>query len=326
MSSIRRRTIDLPDRVTVTILRLPDRLSVQILRSMMNAELYVLAGATASPSGECTGFGAYVGTSGALGQMMARSGVSLRQWAFRSGRLRPQVVVLINRPGRPMAPAARLLVEASLVRAISRRYTVLNTNSSAPTAALAATRSQRLWAMHTAQRLAGVVMEQVFLPHPAAAQGGTMRERLVRLVLDQRPPRALDTQQILRLAADAGIDIAGESPAQRTRRDCTTREHQGATGRPRLLRTHVQGRAVIYPAGAMTLRQARADYTAGHRGAPPRMPCQARGPATRVTGSGPSTSGQVGADTATGARSSHRPAQATGAATYPSRLVASLSK
>jgi hypothetical protein len=194
MSSIGRRTIDLPDQVTVTIWRLPDRLSVQTLRSMLNAELYVLAGATSSPSGECTGFGAYVGTSGALGQVMARSGVSLQQWAFRSGRLRPQVVVLINRPGRPMAPSARLLVESSLIRAISRGYTVLNSTSSAPRAGLVATRSQRLWAMHTAQRLAGVVLEQVFLPHPAAARGGTTRERLVRLLLDQRPARALDTR------------------------------------------------------------------------------------------------------------------------------------
>lgn len=280
MSSIGRRTIDLPDHVTVTIWRLPDHLSVQILRSMVNAELYVLAGATSSPSGQCSGFGAYVGTSGALGQVMARSGVSLQQWAFRSGRLRPQVVVLINRPGRPMDPSARLLVESSLIRAISS-YTVLNTNSSAPTAALAATRAQRLWAMHTAQRLAGVVMEQVFLPHPGAARGGTTREQLVRLLLDQRPARALDTHQILALAAAAGIDIKGHSPAQRTRRDCTTREHQGATGRPRLLRTHINGRAVIYPAGAMTLRQARADYAAGHRGAPPHLPCRAHGPVRR---------------------------------------------
>ncbi len=268
MATTHHRTIALPDNLTVTILRLPDHLTALVLRQILSAELYILAGATTSPAGHETGFGAYVGTSGALHQSMARAGVSLRQWTFRVGRLRPEVVIMVNRPGQPIDANARLLIEASLARAISTRWTVLNTRTAAPTAALAATRHQRLWAMQTSERLAALVLEQVFHPHPAAACGGTTREQLIRLMLAQRPPRAMNTRQVLRAAHAAGITIAGQSPAQRTRRDLTTRERDGATGRPRLLRTYdPQGRTVIYPA-EMTLRQARASYATTHHETP----------------------------------------------------------
>lgn len=264
MAQIRRRTIGLPDSIIVTILRLPERLTAGILREMLTAELYILAGATVSRSGLGTGFGAYVGTSGALNQRMARSGVSLRQWAFSSGRLRPEVVVLVNRRGKPMDLNARLLIEASLARAISTRYSILNVRTAAPGAATAATRHQRLWAQHTSERLAGLVLGRVFHRHPAAAQGGTTREQLIRLVVGQQPPRAMNVNDILRAADVASIIIAGSTPAQRTRRDLLTRERDGATGRPRLLRTYVGGLAVIYNPAQMTLRQARTDYGTTH--------------------------------------------------------------
>jgi len=266
MASIRSRTIGLPDNLTVTILRLPDHLTTAVLRSMIAAEVYILCGQTSSPGGHASGFGAYVGISEALEQNMARSGVSLRNWAFRNGRLVPEVVVLVSRRGKPMNANARLLIEAALARAISTKHSILNIRTAAPTASASATRRQRLWAMQTSERLAGLVLGQVFHPHPAAPRGGTTREQLIRLVLGQRPPRAMNVHDILRAAHGAGIIIAGQTPVQRTRRDLTTRERDGAAGRPRLSRTHIDGLAVIYPAGraGMTLRQARADYAAAH--------------------------------------------------------------
>ncbi|WP_406832808.1 hypothetical protein ABEG17_08295 [Pedococcus sp. KACC 23699] len=264
MTVIRRRTVTLPDQLTITFLHLPDGCTVSALRQMLAANLYVLAGTTSSPTGQSTGYGAYVGTSTALDQQMVRCGVSLRQWTYRQGRLIPDTVVLINRTERPIDPNALLLIEASLARAISTRHTILNTRTSAPTAALAATRHQRLWAMRTSQRLAGLILGQVFHPHEPSATGGTTREQLIRLVLNQDPPVAMDVDDLLAAAHAADITVAGRTPAQRSRRDVTTREHQGATGCPRLLRTHIGGRAVIYPAGTMSLRQARASYRASH--------------------------------------------------------------
>lgn len=266
MASIRRRTIGLPDNLSVTILRLPDHLTTAVLRSMLAAEVYILCGESTAPDGRATGFGAYVGISAALDQTMARSGISLRNWAFHNGRLVPEVVVLVTRAGKPMNANAQLLIEATLARAISTNHTILNTRTSAPTAAIAAGRHQRLWAQQTSDRLAGLVRGQVFHPHPAVAHGGTTREQLIRLVLGQKPPRAMNVHDILFAAHSAGITIAGKTPVQRTRRDLTTRERLGATGRPRLLRTHIDGLAIIYPA-QMTLRQARADYAATHPGA-----------------------------------------------------------
>jgi len=265
MTQVRRRTIGMPDLI-VTILRLPDRLTADTVREMQTAELYILAGATMSRSGLGTGFGAYVGTSGALNQQLARSGVSLRQWAFSCGRLRPEVVVLINRRTRPMDPSTRLLIEASLARAICSRYSLLNIRTAAPRAALAATRHQRLWAQHTSDRLAGLVLGRVFHRHPSAPEGGTTREQLVRLVLGQQ--HALNVSDVLRMASRAGLIINGSTPAQRTRRDLLTRERDGATGRPRLVGTHIGGLAIVYNPAQMTLRQARADYFATHPDAP----------------------------------------------------------
>jgi len=260
MASIRRRTICLPDDVSVTILRLPDHLTTAVLRAMVAAEIYILCGKTTGPSGLDTGFGAYVGISAALEQTMARSGVSLRNWAVQNRRLHPEVVVLVNRSTR-MNANAQLLIEATLARAISPDHSLLNIRTSAPAAAIAAGRHQRLWAQHTSDRLAGLVLGQVFHPHPALALGGTTREQLVRLVLAQNRP--MNIREIMQAAQEAAIIIGGKTPVQSTRRDLTTRERDGATGRPRLLRTHIGGLAVIYPA-AMTLRQARVDYAATH--------------------------------------------------------------
>ena len=267
MASIRRRTIGLPDNLSVTILRLPN-LTTHVLKAMLAAQIYVLCGESTGPDGHPTGFGAYVGISAALEQTMARSGVSLRNWAFHTGRLRPEVVMLVNRAGRPMDPSAQLLIEATLARAISSSHTILNTRTSAVTAGLAASRHQRLWAQQTSQRLAGLVLGQVFHPHPPVALGGTTREQLIRLVLAQGRP--MNVQDVLFAARCAGIIIGGKTPVQSTRRDLTTREHQGATGRPRLPRTHIGGLAVIYPAH-MSLRQARADYAATHPGVADRL-------------------------------------------------------
>lgn len=267
MAKIRSRTITLPDHVTVTILRLPDHLTTGVLRAMVAAEIYILCGKTTGLSGLDTGFGAYVGISAALDQTMARSGVSLRNWAVQNRRLHPEVVVLVNRSTR-MNAHAQLLIEATLARAIGPKHSLLNIRTSAPTAMIAAGRHQRLWAQHTSDRLAGLVLGQVFHPHPAVALGGTTREQLVRLVLAQNRP--MNIREILQAAQEAAITIGGKTPVQSTRRDLTTRERDGATGRPRLLRTHIGGLAVIYPAH-MSLRQARADYAATHPGVADRL-------------------------------------------------------
>ena len=281
MSATRQRTIALPGNITVTILKLSGTLTAAALRAMLAAELYCLTGETTSPGGAETGYGAYVGTSAALSATTARCGVSLHHWTARNGRLDPDTVILIN-AAVPMAEPVRLLIEASIARTISTKYTILNTRTSAPTAAVSATRQQRLYAMHLSSRLADLILGIVFHPHPPAAHGGTTREQLIRLILNQDPARAMDVADLLHAARQAGITIKGESPAQRSRRDVTTRELRGGTGRPRLLRTHVDGRAVVYVAGAMTVRQARADYAASHPStlAPPRTPA-ATAPAGR---------------------------------------------
>lgn len=276
MSATQRRIIGLPGGITVTILRLPESLTADGLRAMIAAQLYVLAGATTSIDGDDSGYGGYVGTSAALNARTARCGVSLHHWTVRNGRLDPDTVILINNT-TPLDEQARLLIEASIARTLSPQYTILNTRCSAPTAGTLATRHQRLYAMHASTHLATLILDTVFHQHPPAARGGTTHEQLVRLVLNQQPARAMDVADLLTAAREAGIKIAGASPAQRTRRDTTTREHQGGTGRPRLLRTHVNGRAVIYAAGAMTLRQARADYAATHPATPARPRTRAAG-------------------------------------------------
>lgn len=261
MPVIRRRTLRLPDGLQVTILRLPDRLTALALRGMLTAELYVLVGETIGPSGTSTGAGAYVGTSDALRARTERAGVSLHTWSTRLGRLRPAVVVLISRPERPISHQVRLLVEAALARAVSgANYTVLNTRTAAPTAAQRATRRERLWALHVSDRLAGLVLGQVLAPYVPQAAGGSTREQLIRLVLGHGIP--MSVQDLLRAAAAAGISIPGRTPAQRTRRDVTTRELQ--SGRPRVYRTHIDGRAVVYPAH-MSLATARRAYLARHQ-------------------------------------------------------------
>jgi hypothetical protein len=273
MNRIRRRTIALPDRVTVTVLRLPDGCTTDLLREMLSASLYVLAGPTTGPSGEDTGFGAYVGISTALNDRVSRCGVSLHNWSYRQGRLRPEVLVLVNRTGRPVDPQALLLIEATLARSISRHHTVLNTRTSAPRAYRGTSRHQRLWAEQTSLRLVGLLQGQVFHHHPGRPAGGSAREQLVRCV--RAANRPLDIDELLTIAHRAGIAVPGRTPRQRTRRDVTTRERRGAVGQPRLFRTHVGGRTIVWPAGTMSVRQARAHYRAAHpEAAPP--PCRKR--------------------------------------------------
>lgn len=260
MSLVRRQMLRLPDDLSVTILRLPDGLTASALRGMLSAELYVLLGETTSADGAPTGFGAYVGTSDALEARTQRAGVSLHTWSSRLGRLRPRVLVLVHRRGRPIGQQARLLVEAALARAISgAHYTVLNTRTAAPTAAQRATRRERLWAVHTSDRLARLIQGRVLIAHTPAATGGSTREQLVRLVLRHDTP--MSVEDLLRAAAQAGISIPGRTPAQRTRRDVTTRELR--SGVPRVYRTHIGGRCVVYPAH-MSLGTARRRYLADH--------------------------------------------------------------
>jgi hypothetical protein len=283
MSATRGRIIGLPGGITVTILRLPDTLTAEALRAMHDrAQLYVLAGATTSADGTATGYGAYVGTSAALSARTARCGVSLHHWTVRNARLVPDAVVLVN-GAQTVDEPVRLMIETALARTISLKFTILNTRASCPTPRALATRQQRLYAMRASTRLSGLILNTVFHGHPPAARGGTAHEQLVRLILNQRPARALDVADLLELAREAGLTIKGASPAQRTRRDVTTRELRGGTGRPRVFRTHVNGRVVLYNPALMTLRQARDDYAASHpclTPAPSRTPAAATEPAT----------------------------------------------
>jgi hypothetical protein len=262
MDQVRRQTLRLPDDLRVTILRLPHGLTARALKGMLNAELYLLAGDTTTSTGAPSGFGCYVGTSDALRTRSDRAGVSLHTWTTRLGRLRPKVLVLVERPHRPIGLQPRLLVEAALARAISgAHFTVLNTRTAAPTAAQRATRRERLWAFRISDRLAKLIHGRVFFGHAPQAAGGSTREQLVRLVLQHDTPMSVD--DLLHAAASAGINIAGNTPAQRTRRDVTTREHD--SGRPRLYRTHLDRRTVVYPAH-MSLTTARREYQARQRG------------------------------------------------------------
>jgi hypothetical protein len=228
---------------------------------MMAAEWYILLGQSSSPAGISTGYGAYVGTSAALHFLNLRVQASLRHWSIGLGQLQPDAVILIRHSEYPVDLQVRLLVEAALARSISTRYSILNTRTGAPTAARRATRQQRLWAMHASDHLTAMVHRQVLGMHPPAAQGGSIREQLVRLVLNQNPHRSMDVDDILEAALTAGLVIPGLTPRQRSRRDVTTRELD--TGRPRLHRTWIRGKAIVYPA-TMTLRDARRIYLAAH--------------------------------------------------------------
>lgn len=261
MPHVRRQTLRLPDDLRVTILRLPSGLTAGALRGMLSAELYLLAGDTLTSCGTPAGFGCYVGTSDALRSRTQRAGVSLHAWTTRLGRLRPRVLVLVERPGRPIGLQPRLLVEAAIARAISgANFTVLNTRTAAPTAAQRATRRERLWAVHTSDRLARLIHGRVFAAHVPQAAGGSTREQLVRLVLLRDIP--MSVEDLLHAAAEAGISIPGKTPAQRSRRDVTSRELR--SGRPRLYKTHIGGRCVVYPAH-MSRDAARRAYLTGRQ-------------------------------------------------------------
>ena len=235
-------------------------------RQLLGSEWYVLLGPTRSkavwgkPQAD-TGFGAYIGTSGGL----CRAWASLQRWTTGcQWRLLPQTLVLVRtKDGSTIDTHTRLLVEALRTRTISAAgYTLLNWQSSAPAAWDWCTRQERRWASDTAAELADLVLRLVLRDHPPAGLGGCAREQLVRLVLSGH--QALDTDEILALAAQRGIPVPGEHPRQRTRRDLSTREAD--SGKPRVYRTHIGGRAVFYPP-SMSLREARADYTSRHPGA-----------------------------------------------------------
>ena len=256
-----RQTFLLPTDLTVTVLRLADGLTAATLRAMIAAEVYVLCGQTRGPGGidsrddlEDTGYGCYVGTSDALRAHSVRVGVSLRTWTYRLGRLDPDSVVLVRGTMSPIDEPPRLLIEAGLARAVSRTHTILNTRTAAPTAATKAARSQRLWANQVTDQLAGLLHREVLDHHEGRPTGGSTREQLIRLVLAHG---AMDVDDLLRAAERAGIPIPGATPAQRSRRDVTTREL--SSGRPRVYRTHISRRAVVYPA-SMSLRAARQAY------------------------------------------------------------------
>lgn len=236
----------LPGDIIVHILRAQGAVSAALLRRMVAAEWYVLIGPTTSSSGSATGYGAYVGTSDALHARTMRVGVSLHHWSTRLGRLRPEAVVLIHRHGRPVDGDTRLLVEAGLARAISAmQFSVLNVRTSAPTAWRRASRHQRLWANQIAATLASALYGRLLWHHAPGAMGGSVREQLVRTVLSQRPLRGMDVDQVLQAAALSGLQVAGKFPRPRTRRDMTTRELDSC--RPRLYRTWVNGKTVVYP-------------------------------------------------------------------------------
>ena len=69
----------------------------------------------------------------------------------------------------------------------------------------------------------------------------------------------MDVNELLAAADRSGFTVPGDTPQQRSRRDVTTRET--SDGRPRVYRTYVGGRAVLYPA-SMSLRAAREIYRA----------------------------------------------------------------
>jgi hypothetical protein len=274
MTPPRPRIQRLPDDLLVTTINLPSGVTTNVLRGMLASQIYLLVGTTYSASTDdqparCTGFRAYAGISSALNVRATRAGVSLHNWSSRLGRLQPETVVLVNR-SRSIDQDPLLLVEAGIVRALSGAgFSVLNTRSGAPSSARRATRHQRLWAMQTADRLSRLLLDTVFHGRPANGTGGSTHERLTRMLL-AAPPRGYDVDDILQLADAAGIPIAGKSPAQRTRRDCTTRELEGT---PRLHRTWVGRRTVIF-AASLSVRDARRTYRASHPEAPtgPRRP------------------------------------------------------
>ena len=209
MPNVQRRTLRLPDDLYMTILRVPNGLTTAALRGMLDAEIYVLLGNTFSPTGAATGWGAYCGESDRLKTQTERAGVSLHNWSTRLGRLQPRVVVLIRRRGRPIAQQPRLLVEAAIIRAISSNYTVLNGGPPhpRPPPAPPAASGSGLCTPATALPGSSTASAQDHMP---AAAGGSTREQLIRLVLRHGKPMSIE--DLLRAAADEGIEIPGQTP------------------------------------------------------------------------------------------------------------------
>ncbi len=209
-----------------------------------------------------------------------RAGVSLHHWSNRLGRLHPTAVALIRRTDYSPSTDLRHLLEARLARKLATGgWTLLNTRTSAPTANRRCPRPQRLWAAHTGDRIADKILGELFHGHQPSYRGGNTREQLIRALLRQRPPRAIDTHEALHLAAANGIRIGGATPHQSARRDLSGRETD-TTGRPRIYTTRVHGRAVFYDPAHFTAATARAHYRTRHP-----VACH-RPPATRPSAPG----------------------------------------
>lgn len=259
---LRRHTTRFPGGIHVTILRtrgIPARVIREVLFS---AQLYVLAGP--QPSCPRGSWATYVGISSGLSSK-ARCGVSLHEWAVRQRRIRPEVVVLVNRPGRPISEDVLLLMEASIGQALSLRHTVLNVRLAASGAYERSTRRQRLWAIDVTSRVTGLIEGSILYGHPRGPVGGTVREQFTRLI--HQHGHAVGVDELLTLARAQRIPLANTWPDQQIRRDLTTRTRRTALGRPRVLSFRWEGRTVLYPAGTMSLAQARADYASRTRAA-----------------------------------------------------------
>jgi hypothetical protein len=262
---LRRHTTRLPGGIHVTTLRTRGIPAHVIRELLFSAQLYCFAGPQPScPRRSCA---SYVGISSGLSPKV-RCGVSLHEWTVRRRRIHPEVIVLINRPARPISDDALLLMEASIGQTLSLRHTELNIRLAANGAYERSTRRERLWAMDVTRRVTGLIEGSILYGHPRGPVGGTVREQLVRLT--HKHGLALGVDELLTLARAQRIPLASTWPDQQIRRDLTTRTRRTALGCPRVLSFRWEGRTVMYPAGTMRLAQARADYASRTR--------EARGP------------------------------------------------
>ena len=217
-------------------------------RATLDANLYLLAGtkpATQNPE-------EHELLAGYLGISLANSGRpwdSLTNWVRYQRALDLQTISLVTlRREHHQTADVLKVIEAATIRALNVTTFMINTVTGAPTPSKALGPVADQYAAY-GEFLAVLLRHHAYAgrANPILAPASTRQETAVRVVL-AAVETALDTEMVLaRMAALHGGEAlyAGSSTGNTCRRDLTVRE-VGTAGRPRVLSTHVNGRAVFY--------------------------------------------------------------------------------
>jgi hypothetical protein len=214
-------------------------------RATLGGHIYLLVGTGPTPEthNRITG---YVGITES--QTSGRPWASLTHWVRNNAALRLDTVALVTLHTDPGPDVLRVL-ESAVIRDLNPRIYLLNTVTSAPTAARA------LGAAAHTHAAAGQFLATVLRHHslrgranPLLSPASTLRETAVKVVL--AADSALSTADVLERvsAVLGGRGFAGSTTGATARRDLTQREAGHNAGQPRVLTTHVAGRCLYYGA------------------------------------------------------------------------------